>query len=406
MLFVVLNALAIAVYQSAICVSLGLLGILIISDLISGKNTKKFLFDILLQIVYLGLSLVLYYALYFITLKVFHVNKDGAYNSSDRIVFLGIKRYAKLVIKTYILFFRNLVLCSNYQVDGVFKQFSSSHEIYLLICLFIALYFTFAYLIRIFNLKKISVKRILLTLIVLALLPFAFACICVVSNGLGSPNLYLQDYLIIALPFVLVKTYKTQNDNAKFKRLDLTVSISIIALLSVIILGLYFVKLKNNQPIKTFIWQLILLAVIGTVYVVKGKENIQKTLKNLLFVFISVGVIFNGISYANAESSRSYLISQKRLALSGVMIQTIENVDGLGKSPNIYFYGDIEVFDEEIPTFYVNYLNVMFEKTYNCVNELHVLTETQKAEIETLDIFPSKNCAKIIDGILFIKLSE
>ena len=406
LLFVLLNALAIGLYQSAICVSLGLFGILIISDLINGKKCKNLLFDIFKQIICIALSLVLYYALYYITLKIFHVNKDGAYNSSDRILFFGLKRTAILIIKTYILFFRNLVLCSNYQDDGVFKQFSSSHEIYLLISFFIALYFTFAYFIRIFSLKKISVKRMVLTIIILALLPFAFACICVIANGLGSPNLYLQDYLIISLPFVLIKSYKTQENNEKFKRLDLTVCLAICAVLSFIIVGLYFVKFKNNQAIKTFIYQLLLLAIIGTVYVIKGKEQIQKRLKNLLFIFISVGVIFNGISYANAQSSKNYLISQKRLALSAIMVQTIESVDGVGESPNIYLYGDAGVFDEEIHNFYVSYLNVFFKKTYVCVNESLVLTEAQKAEVETLNVFPSKNCAKMIDGVLIIKLSE
>lgn len=404
--FVLFTVLAIGLYQNAVCISFGLLCITTIIDLLSGKNSKLIFKEIILEILCIAISLAIYFIIYNLILLLFRINKDsGAYNSSERIQFYGIKRTVKLTIKTYILFFRNLVLCSNYQDDGVFKQFSSTHEIFVLIGFIISLYYTFIYLIRIFKIKKIDKVRIILVLGVLAVLPFAFACICVVTNGLGVPNLYLQDYLAISIPFVLVKVLNDSSNKEKYEKTDLFISLGIGAFISLIVIALYFIKYRGNQAIKTFIYQIILSVIIIFVILLKKKTSFIKSLKLCLLSLLSIGIIFNGISYANVQSTKNYVISQKRLSMSGRLIQIMED-ENVDNSSKIYFYGKTDKFDEPIPDFLVLYLNFFFDKNYSYVSEDFVLTADRINDIDGLSCFPSRNCIKIIDGVLVVKLSE
>ena len=149
--FVLLNLLVVGLYQSYVCVSVGLCLIYSIWGLLKKKPIK----EVLMFLFKAALCIIVAFALYLITyelvLRLFGIEKHAGYNSTGSVVKLGIKRILVLIFKTYILFFRNLVLFSDYQEVGMFGGLVGVQEIFAGLLLVSAIVITIYYLFRIQN---------------------------------------------------------------------------------------------------------------------------------------------------------------------------------------------------------------------------------------------------------------
>lgn len=419
--FILLNVMATGTYQNGICVSMGLIAILTVCDLLKGESVSKTVIETLKGVLYVVLSLILYFIVYKATLKIFKVNADSAYNSSERIAFFGVKRSIVLCVKTYVLFFRNLVVCDDYGLVGLFNGFSSVYEIYLLILWVIAIYVTFVFLERSFSLEKTSVIKRIAVICIVCLVPFCFACICVVSNGLWLHNLYVQDYLILALPFIIVKNYKQKalNENLDEQRekryeiadkicfIAITVAVSLVAIaLSVIF--------KTKSVAITFCCQLPLVVLAVIIYARKTKLNVWNNIKRVLIGVLSSLFVFNGIIYANAISTENYLYSQRVLVQSAILCEIIENAEDENgekvykEGMSLYFIDDeLDVLPYE-RAFMVDYINNTLKTEYIYLWSTAEDMEKLAEEAKELKSFPDKDCLKkseAVENVLIIRLS-
>lgn len=344
--FVLINAMGMGIYQNEICVSIGLIAILTVCDLLRGKSAKSTFLGVLKGILLVLASVALYFIIYKITLKIFKIYDYRTYNSSESIAFYGFKRSLVLFVKSYVLFFRNLVVSGDCLLTGWFSGFSSVYEIYLMILWVIAIYVTIAYLFRLFNAKKFSVIRRVVISAIICLLPFCFACICVVTNGLVMHNLYVQDYLIVVLPFIFVKEYKRclasenegkfenayeSTDKIWFSVIFVAVSLTAVAL-SVIV--------KSTDVIKTFICQLVVVTLALVIFVKKTKYQIWGNLKRGLLCVLSALFVLNGIIYANAKATENYVDSKRQLAECAILHEIIANSTEYEEGALIYIVGE------------------------------------------------------------------
>lgn len=408
--FILINAAGMGIYQNEICVSIGLIAIFTVCDLLRGKSVKSAFLGVLKGILLVLASVVLYFVVYKITLKIFKIYDYRTYNSSQSLAFYGFKRSMVLFVKSYVLFFRNLVVCGDCLLTGWFSGFSSVYEIYLMILWVIAIYLTVAYLFRLFTAKKFSViKRVVISAII-CLLPFLFACICVVTNGLVMHNLYVQDYLIVVLPFIFVKEYKkclaSENEGEFENGYELTDKIWFLVIFVAVSLAAVALSIivKSTDVIITFICQLVFVALALVIFVKKTKYQIWSKLKRSLLCVLSVLFVFNGIIYANAKATENYVDSKTQLAKCTILHEIIENSGEYEEGALIYIVGE----DDNVPYYYIYYMNTVFGTDYryyvNCPEEkANELKENE--EVKDLPCFPSKDCVKMVDGVLVIKSS-
>ena len=416
-IYSLLNVLVMGLYQSYSCVSIGLVVLISILELV--KDKEKSLKDVFIEILKAALSIVvaaiIYFILYKTLLKVLNVEESDAYNSST--IYLGsIKRTLILIGKTYILFFRNLVLFSDYQEVGVFKEFVGPQEIYAGILLLACIGFTVYYLIKLIKLNSLSKVKIIVICLLLMLIPFGFSCVCIITNGNGLLNIYIQNFLVYLLPMTLykeVKILEPQQENRQYSLKGVVALLIGLCVIEVIIAILAFVVLQNHI-VKKFFFQSLFVLIIP-IYLLKKvlrqKESAQMpTLKKMFLAFLSVLFIFNSIIYATRQGVEYYLISQRRLSALTTFVTVVESNNDFDKNTqSICVYGDcsddLYIYGAEIID---SNLIQLLDKYYNYVQFVD-LDANEKLKIEeqakNLPNFPSINCTIKVGDYLVVKFN-
>lgn len=416
--FGLLNVLVLGLYQSYVCVSIGLVAVLAVFDLIKGETLKKVIINTLIAAVVIVVSFIVYFVLYKIILKVLNLSANQAYNSTGGIFSISITRLPVLFVKSYVLFFRNLVLFSDYQEVGLFNGFIAPQEIFAVLLAVFSIGLSIYYFIKLIKIKNLSVGVVIVSVCITLLIPFAFACICVVSNGNGLMNMYLQNLLVYLLPMFLYTQYSaTTEKTVKYSLKQILIVFVSLFVVELCFVGVWLFKFKDNQTIKSFVCQ-FLIAFIIPIYMLitsrkqEDKTYVGKSFIKLLVVFLSCGLIFNSVVFANQTHIKVYQDSQRRLVNMTLVVEKIENCDDYEQGMEVVIYGDIGVVGGSWNGSVKNYLSAWLNKSYNLVeynNDNQVLTEDEinnEIKGDKMACFPNKDCVKKIGDKLVLKLSE
>lgn len=419
---ILLNTVVCGLYQSYVCVSVGLCIVCAIKDLLQGKTIKEVLVFLLKSAVCILIAFVIYMIAYELVLKLFDIEKAKGYNSTASVGKMGLKRIIVLCAKTYILFFRNLVLFSDYQEVGMFNGFVGVQEIFAGLLLIFAISISIYYFYKMLKDKAYSISKIFVMLFLIACLPFGFAFVCVLSNGNGLINMYIQNFLIYLIPIVLYKEYAKQTSCCQTYSLKTILIItSIISIFEVLLAGIVIIKFKNDDIVINFLCQSLVLFVFPIVLFVKYRKSLlnenkktftSKSILSVLIAFISIGLIFNSVIYANEQHSKHYLQSQKRLSVMTLLVDRIEIDDDYTDGDTIYVYGHFGVLCATNGASVNSYLSSVLGRGYSFVfvdEPLDIFTEIElNNEIvgDKMNSFPSNNCLKRVGDKLVLKLSE
>ena len=124
------------------------------------------------------------------------------------------------------------------------------------------------------KLKKLSTGAVIVSVCIILLVPFAFACICVASNGNGLTNMYLQNLLVYLLPMCLYLEYSNcTNKTIRYSLKHILIIFAILFILELALVVVWVLKFKNDQVIKSFVCQFLISFIIPIYMLVKSRKE-------------------------------------------------------------------------------------------------------------------------------------
>lgn len=170
---VIIFVISLGIYQSFLQVTIYLLMILAIERLINNEKTSKVVVDNLLTLLCIVISIVIYYAIYLLTLKVFNVPLGDSYNSLP-----GIEGYFDLGSLAYI--FEQMFKSEKMWLFG-----KNAHHWWMilginLLCIVLIVYSFIKTIIE----RKTIKTNVVVSVVIMLLMPIGVCSMCVISRGL------------------------------------------------------------------------------------------------------------------------------------------------------------------------------------------------------------------------------
>lgn len=333
-------------YQSYIQITVLLLAFDILLDVLANRDFKQTLQKSIKYLALIVISFVVYFFVFKLFLLAFHISAATSYNGLDKVgKYNGIKQIIKLIGGTYLFVFRKFFNPITY------------------------------------NAKIATIAKMILCC-------FAGICVCAIAlkNKISKINTALLFVVIFIFPFAF-----------NF---------------------VYFISKGMEHDLMTYSFSVVPILLL----VLMDYANINHKSKFAVTVYFCFGIlIFNSIIFANQTYLNKDLTHRATLSVFTRIIDRLEQTDGYipGETP-VCFIGELNsntIVSKHRLGFIVKGAGntTISAATYSTPTYLESIlaypvklyNEKPSEEIaNSLDIFPSKNSCKIIDGICYVKIGK
>lgn len=349
-------------YQAQIDVAFALIFVSAIMELTDAEvKVKKFFFRLMRQIICLGISGAVYYALYLTICKLHHVELAISYNSISGVgQFEGVS-IPKLMVDAYVAVFQNLSNPGKLVSTILAGRYVSDVWILILrVCLILNIGILIVGLVYINLKKKTSWGARALQVLGVVTMPLALNFVYVMSKGMEYELMILSFFFLFILELLVVEKCLTLINKKKL------------------------ILLAGILPVAAFIW--------------------------------------TNIVYSNQVYFKIEMEDRAAFSLITRIVDDIESTEGyVGNSTPVVFLGNIE--KTHSPVIYLQdvvvhgnlntpfsfgrrslatYINFYMATRMNIPSEW----EEDQEIMNQLSVYPKAGSIQIIDDILYVKLSE
>lgn len=234
------------------------------------------------------------------------------------------------------------------------------------------------------------------------------------SRNRGHQNAVLANFVILSSAVFLFIKLAIQNKLSKINKVFLTV---LVLLFPFGFNFVYFISQGMEHELMTFSFSVVPLFAL---WLLNSATLKKKFIKIVVYLSFTV-IIVNGIIFANQCYVKKHLERQSTLSIVTRLIDRIEQTEEyVPGETQVSFVGKIEdnpVLIQRRAGFNYNGVGntVWATATYNIEQYVQEFLaypykrywgEIPKNIHDELEIFPSKNCMIVQDGVLYIKISE
>lgn len=341
---------SLGIYQSYLSIFIGLIMLLIILDIFNGSGFKDNFNLVFKSVITCIVSLGVYYILYKVILSVTSISMSQDYNSVSQVGNInGIRNMINLFFNTYVSF-----------INFFIKPSIVHSNIFGIINILILLFIVFMIIYNLIKVKSSLINNILV-LVIICLLPFFINVMYFLTNGVVHELMISAFFLIF-------------------------------------IFGIKLIDLTSIKYVKYFIILFIVIIVNSIIYA--NQVYLKKELN-----------FYNTLTTMNRVVDRIEKMDDYNLNTPIVFVGTLNHGDLGGERVNFdnKSVGLIDNFSTTYYDTYRNYFNYFLNYPVKVIEEADVkkyINDDIVKEVNDMNCFPYKDNMRVIDGILYIKLSN
>lgn len=349
--------LSLGLYQSYICFFIGIVMLLSIKEILENRKNKEIFINGLKAIGTIVFSLLLYALSLKVVTVLTGMALSNTYNSVAGVGdFESFSNFFTLIKGTYEKTFFYIFNPSTY-----YKSLVKILNITMIVV-------TVGLIIYYLRKNKVSIMNIILLILLIGLLPFAINIVYLLGKGVEHQLMIYSLFLLYIFVIVIIENFYNAGNKKRIpKYLSYFLNTSFII---IIISGIIF----SNQC-----------------YL---KKNLE---------FDSTLTTMNRI-VDRIEQADGYVVGETRVAIVGYLQKSV-----VSNKRESFDYEAIGLENNFSITYYLNYSQ--YFKNYlaypiNLVSEEEMKELYFKDEVKEMNVFPYKDCIKMVDDVLVIKLSE
>lgn len=352
----VLYFLSLGLYQAYINIPVFVFLVLALYYAIQGENIKRIILDLLKRIAMIAVSMIAYFVAYKIVLSVTGIAPLEIHNSPNNVLDISLTSIISRIIRTFNSEFRWFFLPKNH-----YSMLNAILNVLILVLSVVML----VYLIK-KNREKMAQNGILFIACIILLMPFGINVITLVSNQWHDLTIFSLFLFYVFFIFLYERTAEVADWKTKqINRFSIVLLLSIIIFNNCIYSNEAYLKkeLESQATLSTF------TRLIDRIEQTDGYE-VCKTPVVLVGTFDNSNI---------AEKRKGF--DERGLGLNSIFATT--------------YWGSYEAY-------FNNYLNYPI----NLLSENDSLIWQTNESVKAMPAFPHKDCCKIIDGTMIVKLSE
>ncbi len=344
-------------YQAQLQIAVFVIMILILDNILTGKETKIIIHRISKNLISLFLGLILYYLVTNVVLKITGIAMESnSYNGLSKVGNYGSLGNIKDSI------------CAVYiRVASYFtKNATSAISTRLIMCINIAIFLImFISLIIVILKKRVKGCNLVILIVLVLSMPFGINFVCFISQGLQH-TLMMQSFVLVYVLALFISNY--------------VVSLNI--------------RPTNNKLIKFMIPAFIVMLTFNNV-VYSNQTYVYKTL-----VIQNTEITFTRI-LDRVEQTDGYVVGETPVAIIGKL--DITNGYRFATEQTGLNSGDYATTYYKT---YVRFINNYLSYPMNILPQEKADELATQSYIENMTAFPAKDSVQMVDGTLIIKLSD
>ena len=357
----VLLFLAMGIYQSFVSVAIALIMFLSILELFRNEDAKKVLIKALKGVAVVAIAVAVYYVVSILLCKIF-----GVAMLDDKNVFVSqegnlLIQYAKYLVKAYYYVFATLADFRVYNVAFIVPLFALTA---------IVLAFVVLYIFK--NNREMNTSSKLLVLLIIAIMPLGMNISTVFSRGFFHDIMAYPFHLVYIMLLVALCRFEEKYE-FKYKRCLKYVGMAIVAVLIV-----HNISIANmSYQKKAFEEKATLSLMTRVVDRLEEKDEFRPGETPVAFVGVA-GCLQEPEVYGKVK-----------------YIAGMSPKESIALDTSIYYYNTYKKYFTYILKYPMEF----------CDYETHELLK-KNAEVEEMPAFPDKDCMKMVDGVMVVKMAE